>query len=679
MNAQQLLSQYKSISSQMQEINDAILKHDKLYYEDNAPEISDEDYDKLRLHINELNKQRLDLHKQITQEYGIELELDNYEALSSIGNDIQNNKFQKVSHSKPMLSLDNAFNQEDLEDFIKRIYKFLNIPDTTPIQYCIEHKIDGLSAALVYRNGRLAKALTRGNGYVGEDVTHNTLVIEAIPKTIHLKDTVEIRGEIYMPTKAFLELNATSDKPFSSPRNAAAGSLRQLDPTITASRNLSFFAYTIDQGESSYSRQSDRLRALQDLGFDVADYSLATTTEEIMAAYNNISDARGGLPYEIDGIVVKVDDLAMQERLGFVGRTPRHSVAVKFKAVEKTTMVRNIEFSVGRTGKITPVAILEPVNIMGSNISRVTMHNFDEIRRHDIRIGDTVNLIRSGDVIPKIIENVIDPEHDKRASVVIPDHCPSCGSALNKDKDVVDIFCVNQACQAKRLRYLEYFVSRECFNILGLGSKQLAQLIDLGMIHDATDIFSLHNYRDKIAALDGWGKTSADNLMRSIDNAKSIKFDRFIASLGINGVGSVAAGNIAKKFESMDNLLAANLDEIISIDMIGDVIARDLHKFLTANTDFIKALAECVNIMYEDDIPVDTDNKYYGKTVVFTGTMSISRAMAKEMAKRRGMQVMSSVSGKTDYLVCGDKPGSKLTKAVELGVTVVYEDEWIEG
>lgn len=451
-----------------------------------------------------------------------------------------------------------------------------------------------------------------------------------------------------------------------------------MDQNITASRKLEFFAYSIQYDDiDQCTKQSDRLGFLQSINFSTSPYYVTSSIDRIIDIYNNTSNTRWLLQHAIDGIVVKANSIELQDKLGFAGRIPRHSVAMKFKAEEKCTTVIDVEFSVGRTGKITPVAILEPVNIMGANIARVTMHNFDEIRRHDLRIGDTVKLIRSGDVIPKIIENVIDKHHDSREVLLAPDTCPSCNCALSKDPKLVDIFCPNtKGCHAQQLRYMEYFVSRGCFNIVGLGAKQIEQLSSLGYLKNVLDIFDLHMHIDYISKLDGWGIVSANNIINSIEQAKSIEFANFIMSLGINGVGATISESIARKVKNIDAFLDCSFDDILSINMIGEMVAKEIFNFVSTEKEFITKLANCVSIRYTLDVP-DSNSKYAGKTVVFTGTLSISRAMAKEIAKRRGLQIMSDVSRNTDYVVCGVKPGSKFTRAEQLGLNIVYEEQWM--
>lgn len=679
---EEILDVYNSIVAKMHAMSDEILRHDQLYYELNDPEISDHEYDELRANFNALNADRVRIFNEISEIYNVALPDEKFDALISIGNKIQSNKFGKVRHSRPMLSLDNAFDRNDLIEFLKRMNKFLNVDDDVGgdncSEFCIEHKIDGLSLAIIYKDGRVDRALTRGNGYIGEDVTHNILAIDAIPKRIALKGIVEVRGEIYMKIQDFISLNEQSYKQFSTPRNAAAGSLRQLDPSITASRKLEFFAYGIYCDETDqYKRQSDRLDFLQHLGFKTSEYYVANSVDGIMSVYNVVCGKRDGLSYAIDGIVAKANDISVQDKLGFVGRVPRHSIAIKFKAEEKLTTVTDVEFSIGRTGKITPVAIVDPVNIMGANITRVTMHNFDEIKRHDLRIGDTVKLVRSGDVIPKITENVIDELHASRSILTEPDVCPSCGCHLKKDENVVDVFCQNSTgCRAQQLRYIEYFVSKNCFNIMGLGKKQISQLFELGYLNNVIDIFNLHAHVDAISKLDGWGVVSVNNLINSINNAKSIEFKNFVMSLGINGVGTSISDSIVQHCQTVDNFLDCSLGDILSINMIGSLVAQNVYNFILEKKCFVRELLRYIDLQYTRS---DFDNlgKNSGKTVVFTGTLSISRAMAKEIAKRRGLQIMSDVSKNTDYLVCGDKPGSKLLKAEQIGVAVVYEDQWM--
>ena len=658
---------------QIKKLSEEIKYHDDLYYNKSTPILSDFEYDELRKKLLHLENLFPDL-------------ISNDSPSKKVGADIKSSSFAKVVHENPMLSLENAFDEKDMSDFIERISKFLNEnPDN--LSFCAEHKIDGLSASIVYKNGKLSTASTRGNGFIGEDITENIKTITNIPKSIPvLKGTTEIRGEVYMPISSFEELNKqreiNQEQLFANPRNAASGSLRQLDSSITKSRNLLFFAYYVKSEELSFKHQSEIMEFLKKSGFDTTDYKLCQSIEKIMTIYKSIENSRNSLPYEIDGVVFKLNNIEYQERLGFTGRTPKHSIAFKFPPEEVKTVIKEIEINVGRTGVITPVAILKPVKIGGVTVSRSTLHNFDEIERLDIRIGDTVVIKRSGDVIPKIIS--VDMSLRNKDSVVFksPKTCPSCGTEIAKDHQMVARYCPNHySCPSQIIGYMTYFVSKTCFNIEGLAKKQIETLYKECLLKNPSDIFKLTI--NDIENKPGFGKVSANKLLNSISKSKKIEFFRFITALGIPNIGEISARALADRFESVYDFLKASIDELKEIEGIGQLVAEDIHDFVNIdiNVSFINELLQYIDIVYSNTLMdnVDKSNKFFGKKIVFTVKMTeISRDEAKSKAIKLGAKIGSSVSTNTDYVVVGEKAGSKLKKAIELNIPILTEKEWKE-
>ena len=644
-------------------------RHDELYYNKAEPEISDWEYDQLRRLLNAIEAKFPELKESNSPSQKVGAPVSG--ALS------------KIMHKKPMLSLENAFLIADLGNFIERIQNFLNKSEN--LEFCAEHKIDGLSASIFYKNGQIAYAATRGDGYIGEDVTKNIKTISDIPKHINSTDEIEIRGEVYMPTKSFIDLNKhreeIGEKLFANPRNAAAGSLRQLNADVTKSRHLGFFAYYADTFDRNWriSKQTEVMEFLKQLGFQIAGYRLCHSLDEIDKYCKDTLQKRPDLPYEIDGAVFKINSLKLQERLGFVGRNPRHSIAFKFPAEESETKILDISVGVGRTGKITPVAILEPVNLNGAVVSKATLHNFNEIERKQIAIGDTVKILRSGDVIPKII-TVTKKSGNK--IFAIPKICPSCGVDLVQYPGVVDLYCPNHYdCPAQVVRYISYFVSKSCLDIPGLGEKQVAEFFEEGRIKTALDIFRLREKESTmpLASKLGWGKVSAQKLYAAIENSRNVALSRFIVSLGIPGVGEVIAKLLADRFKNIESLQNAEKADLVELDGLGDLMAEEIYAFFRndINIKFIEDFKKWVTVSYNEKI-VDRNSALYGKTVVFTGTLSrLSRNEAKQIATSKGAKIGSSISSKTDIVVVGENPGAKLKKAAELGIKIMSEAEFL--
>ncbi len=642
-------------------------RHDDLYYNKAEPEITDWEYDQLRLRLNEIEAKFPELKSESSPS-------------QKVGAPVSST-FSKITHKKPMLSLENAFSSEDLEDFIERVQNFLNT--TTNLEFCAEHKIDGLSASIFYKNGQLTYAATRGDGYVGEDVTDNIKTILDIPKSIDYTGEIEIRGEVYMSINSFTELNKqreeAGEKLFANPRNAAAGSLRQLDAEVTKQRNLGFFAYYVDGDNLNINTQIEVMEFIKKLGFSTSEYKLCHSLMDMEKYCQDTSQKRQNLPYEIDGAVFKLNSLELQNRLGFVGRNPRHSIAFKFPAEEAETRILDISIGVGRTGKITPVAILEPVNLNGAMVSRATLHNFSEIERKQIAVGDTVKILRSGDVIPKIIAVT---KKSGNATFAMPATCPSCGADLVQYPGLIDLFCPNHyGCSAQAVRYISYFVSKNCLDIPGLGEKQVEEFFEEGRIKTALDIFKLQEKEvdTPLASKPGWGKVSAKKLYDAIENSRNVTLARFIVSLGIPGVGEVIAQLLADHFKNIENLQRAEKADLVELEGLGDLMAEEIYAFFRneVNIKFIEEYKTLVTISHKEK-SVDTNSALYGKTIVFTGTLSkLSRNEAKQIAISKGANVSSAISGKTDIVVVGENPGSKLKKASELGIKIMSEEEFL--
>jgi DNA ligase (NAD+) len=643
------------------------------YHMHDAPVMTDAEYDALRREAEAL----LAAHP----------ELGDAQALAEIGAKPAA-KFKKIIHATPMLSLDNIFAPEDFPEFCARIRRFLGLGGA-PLEFVAEPKIDGLSISLTYEHHKFIAAATRGDGTEGEDVTANLLTLQSLPLSLpgDAPARIEIRGEVYMTKADFLALNAAQEKQFANPRNAAAGSLRQLDPAITAQRKLSLFAYA--QGESSAPVAQTHWEYLQKLeawGFTVNPLSKLISEAEAEDFQNSIGGARANLPYDIDGVVYKVNDLALQNRLGFAGRAPRWAIAWKFPAERASTFLEDIEIQVGRTGALTPRARLTPVNVGGVLVQYATLHNEDEIARKDVRIGDIVELQRAGDVIPQIIGLLKRGENTK--PFVFPTHCPVCGSLAVRDADEAVRRCTGGlSCPAQVTERLIHFCSRGAFDIEGMGEKTVVEFHDAGLIKSAPDIFRLPEHEAEIAAREGWGRLSAAKLTAAIEARRTIALPRFIFALGIRRVGENNAKLLARHYGTYanwrHNMQAATEIgsdarlELGSISGIGPAIATDLAAFFAEphNLATLDALQVCLTIT---DAPSagGGDSPLAGKTIVFTGTLSMARPEAKARAESLGAKVTESVSKKTDYVVVGADAGSKAKKAAALGLTTLTEDEF---
>ena len=671
-----------------------IAEHNRLYYQEDSPRISDADYDALRQRLQALEAAFPDLRSAAseTQKVGA--------APSS--------KFKKIRHAVPMLSLDNAFSEGDVVDFVGRIRRFLGLSEEAPLAFTAEPKIDGLSCSLRYERGRLIHAATRGDGAEGEDVTANVRTIADIPDKLPFvaPEIAEIRGEIYLSHADFAAINArqaeAGEKLFANPRNAAAGSLRQLDPAITASRPLRFFAYT--WGEMSAlpaATQVGMVEAFRAWGFPTNPLMVrCADAAALMAHYRTIEAMRASLGYDIDGVVYKVDDLALQQRLGFVARSPRWATAHKFPAEQATTLLEAIDIQVGRTGAHTPVAKLRPVTVGGVVVSNATLHNADEIARKDIRIGDTVVIQRAGDVIPQVVEVQFDRRPEGSEPFVFPHLCqcdlktPLKREMTAAGEEGAVARCTGEfACPFQRVEHLRHFVSRRAFDIEGLGEKQIAFFFDKGLIREPADIFTLEA-RDtaaltKIANFEGFGDTSVRNLFAAIAARRVIALDRLIYALGVRHIGETTARVLARAYGSWDGFHAACVRiadgdgeaaaEMDALDQIGEAVVEALKAFFSEphNASMVERLVAAL-ARIEDAEQVRSDTAVAGKTVVFTGSLEkMTRDEAKAQAERLGAKVAGSVSKKTDIVVAGPGAGSKLDKARELNIRVMSEDEWL--
>ncbi len=673
--------------AELKRLSREIARHRRLYFQLDNPEVSDADFDAL-VKLNEAIEARFPELKRADSP------TDQVGAEAAQG-------FAKVRHLRPMLSLDNAFTNEEVVEFVGRVRRFLGLRPEAQVELAAEPKIDGLSANLRYEGGELILGATRGDGAIGEDITQNLRRIGDIPHRLKGKNhprVVEIRGEVYMPKPGFMKLNRAREKegeaPFANPRNAAAGSVRQLDAEITAGRPLNFFAYAL--GETEDWKQPPKthgeiLDRLEDWGFTVNPRrEIARDVPKALAFYDKLAGSRATLDYDIDGVVYKVNDLAFQERLGFVGRAPRWAIAHKFPAEQAVTRVYDIAIQVGRTGTLTPVAELEPVNVGGVMVSRATLHNEDEIGRKDIRIGDRVVVQRAGDVIPQIV-SVVDGERKGRARpFVFPRTCPECGAhAIREEGEAARRCTGGLTCPAQAMERLRHFVSRAAFDIEGLGWKHIEALHKDGIIKSPSDIFHLKKRRKDLLDREGWGETSVDNLLAAIEARRRIALDRFIYSLGIRQVGEATAKLLARHYGSFDSWKTAMMEakdanspaheDLDNIDQIGPSVAGDLVAFFAEdhNAREIARLAGAIEI--EDYArPAASDSPVNGKIVVFTGTLErMTRDEAKAKAEALGAKVASSVSRKTDYVIAGADSGSKATKARELGLRILDEGEWL--
>lgn len=653
------------MKERMDELIDYINKASYEYYVLDNPTITDQEYDD---YYNEL--------LSIEEKYP-ELKRED-SPTNRVGGAVLD-KFEKVTHDHPMLSFDDIFNEEEIILFDERIKKVVSTA-----HYTLEPKMDGLSGSLIYKKGVLVRGATRGDGVTGEDITTNIKTIKSVPLRLTEDIDIEVRGEIYMSKKSFLEANRekvkNGEKEFANPRNAAAGSIRQLDSKVAAKRNLDFMAYFIPNPEDyGIKTQKESLEFLRKLGF-VTNYKLngyAKNVKDITNYIDSLSEKRDNLPFEIDGVVLKVDNLEDEKRLGFTSRVPRWGIAYKFPAKEVLTTLKEIKFTVGRTGKITPNAIFSPVHVSGSLVSKATLHNSDYCIDKDVRVGDTISIRKAGDVIPEVVEVKLDRRKEDSVPFKMIENCPMCNSILVR-KDA-NHYCKNEHCPSRKIESLIHFSSRDAMYIEGFGESIVEDFYNLGYLKNIDDFYTLDKYKDELMLLEGFGEKSISKLLESASNSKKNSLERLLFGLGIRYVGKKTAKILSKYYKTMDNLIKADFDELKSINDIGDVIAKSIVDYFSdeKNINLINRLKDLnLNMRYLGEEVNTSNENINGKTFVITGTLSRPRDEIKEEIEGLGGNVTGSVTKKTDYVIAGEKAGSKLTKANELGIRVLTEEEY---
>lgn len=654
------------MKQRIDELIKIINKASEEYYTNDNPTITDQEYDDYYHELEKLEQQYPELIREDSP-------------TKRVGGKIID-EFKKVSHEIPMMSLGDIFSEDEIFEFDQRIKK--TIPNPT---YVCELKIDGLSVSLLYENGKLIRGATRGNGIIGEDITHNVETIKSIPLVINDKRKIEVRGEIYMPKKSFNKLNQErkekGESLFANPRNAAAGSVRQLDSKIAAKRNLSTFIYHLPSSDDfNIKYHHESLSFMKELGFVVnPNIKIADNVNEVINYVKEWTEKRESLPYEIDGIVIKVDKIEDQKKLGYTSRTPKWAIAYKFPAVEVLTKIKNIEFCVGRTGKITPRADLDPVHLAGSIIKSVTLHNEDYIKEKDIMINDTIVLHKAGDVIPEVVKVL----KERRTGIEIPfkmiKNCPICNSKLEKKETEANYFCSNPNCDARNIEGLIHFSSRETMNIEGFGESIVEDFYNEGYLKTICDYYTLYNHKEDLKELEGFGEKSVNNLLQNIEKSKKNSLEKLLFALGIRYIGKKTAKILAINYRNIDKLMSAEYEDLVKIQDIGEVIADSVYKFFKEEKN-IKTINELkllgVNMEYKGNESID-DN-FNNKTFVLTGTLSkLTRDEASIEIENRGGKVTSSVTKKTDYVIVGENPGSKYQKAKDLNINILNEEEFL--
>ncbi|MGQ9797909.1 MAG: NAD-dependent DNA ligase LigA [Ignavibacterium sp.] len=666
-----------SVEKKIQKLREEIEKYDYHYYVLAQPLISDEEYDKLYKELEKLESENPHL---ITPD----------SPTQRVGKDLTK-EFKPVNHLAPMLSLANTYDEQDVYDFDRRVRE--GLPANEKVEYVVEYKIDGASVSLRYIDGKLFTAATRGDGTVGEEITNNVKTIKAVPLKIkkpvgtkYKLNDFEARGEIYMNIADFEALNKerekNGEKLFANPRNSAAGTLKLQNPQIVASRKLNIFLYSLISLEDEFQSQSENLELLKQMGFRVnPDYRVCKNIEEVLQVCKEFEEKRDRLEYEIDGAVIKVNSIRQQNILGSIAKSPRWAVAYKFKAKQAFTYVRDIVWQVGRTGAVTPVAELEPVFLAGSTISRATLHNYDEIKRKDIRVGDKVVIEKGGDVIPKVVAVITEERKSNSKPTKPPERCPVCNSKLYKPEDEVAFYCENPECPAQIKGRLIHFASRGAMDIEGLGEALVDLFVEKGFLKTFSDIYELKNHRDELIQIERLGEKSIDNLLNAIEKSKSQPFEKVLFALGIRYVGAGVAQKLAEHFGSIDALINASEEEILSVYEIGPSISRSVKQFFSDkyNLELIEKLKKAgLNFSSEQKKPVK-DNFFKEKTFVLTGTLSsFSRDEAAARIKKLGGKIASAVSKNTDYVIAGEKAGSKLDKAKSLGVKILNEEGFLK-
>jgi DNA ligase (NAD+) len=657
--------------ARLRELREQLTYHAHRYYVLDDPVIADVEYDRMFQELLEIEEQFPEL---ITPDSP---------SLRVGGAPLEG--FAEAEHAYPMLSLDNVFAPTELASFENKIHRYLQ--STEPLTYSMEPKLDGLAVELVYEKGVFVQGSTRGDGLVGENITAQLQTVQAIPlhlmNGVHsIPDQLVVRGEVFLPRKGFAELNrqrAEQGEPlFANPRNAAAGSLRQLDPKVTATRPLSFFVYTVANTSVVPSRNLEELFGwLGRIGFRVNPLiRFCCSLVEVQTHYEYLQQVRHELEYEIDGMVIKVSDFALQQRLGNTARAPRWATAWKFPAIQATTMMTNVDFQVGRTGSVTPVAILEPVNVDGAVVQRASLHNRDEIERKGLMIGDHVLIQRAGDVIPEVVKPVMEQRTGREQSIVFPDRCPVCSHPLERPEGEVIIRCINPHCPAQRLQSLIYFAGKSGLDIEGLGRRNMEQLVNVGLVMDIPDIFRLAH--EELARLDGWGEKSADNALLAIENAKHTSLSRFLGALGIRYVGEVTAELLAHHFKTLDAVMAAERDDLLEVEGIGDQAAASLIDYFS-DSSTRQMLARLLELGLNIKPPETGTKPLDGEVFLFTGSLqAMSRNEAKQLVKEMGGQVVSGISKRVTHLIAGEKGGGKLKRAADMGIPIIKEEEFLQ-
>ena len=657
----------ENASKRMDELISIINQTSYEYYVLDKPTITDQEYDDYYTELQRLEKKYPELKREDSPTVRVG------------GNAID--KFNKVEHKTPMLSFDDIFNEEEIAWFDERIKKTIDNPT-----YTLEPKMDGLSGSLIYEKGILVRAATRGDGVVGEDITINVKTIRTVPLRLTKDIDIEVRGEIYMTFKSFDKANKEREKNgetlFANPRNAAAGSIRQLDSKVTAKRGLDFLAYFIPNPEDyGIKTQAETVTFLKELGFKT-NYDLngfAHTTKEIYDYIEDLGKKRDSLPFPIDGVVLKVDSLSDEKKLGITSRVPRWGIAYKFPAEEVLTKLTNIEFCVGRTGKITPRADLTPVHLAGSVVSSVTLHNEDYIKEKDIKIGDTISIHKAGDVIPEVVEVKKERRTGKEIDFKMATVCPICGSKLVRKESEAAWFCLNEKCDARKIEGLIHFASRDAMNLDGFGDSIIEDFYNMGYLHSIDEYYTLYTHKEDLKELEGFGEKSINNLLDSIENSKENSLERLLFGLGIRHVGKKTAKILAINYHTLDNIMNASFDSLCAISDIGEIIATSIVEYFNndKNKDIINKLKDYnVNMEYKG-VKKELDEEFNEKTFVLTGTINMPRDEAKNLIELRGGKVTSSVTRKTDVVIVGENPGSKYNKALELNINIWDEDTFL--
>ncbi|PTF61371.1 DNA ligase [Staphylococcus chromogenes] len=656
------------LSKRVKVLHELLHQYNYEYHVKDNPSVPDSEYDKLLHELIDIETQHPELKTADSPTV-------------RVGGEAQSS-FEKVRHETPMLSLSNAFNEDDLRRFDQRVREAVG-----EVSYMCELKIDGLAVSLKYENGRLIQGLTRGDGTTGEDITENLKTIHAIPLTLKQPISFEVRGEAYMPRKSFMKLNEEKEKkgeaPFANPRNAAAGSLRQLDSKLAAARKLDIFLYSInDFTELDATSQSEALTELDELGFKTnPERIIAKTIDDVLDYIAHWTTSRDALSYDIDGIVIKVNAIEHQEEMGFTQKSPRWAIAYKFPAEEVVTTLLDIELSIGRTGVVTPTAVLEPVHVAGTTVSRASLHNEDLIHERDIRIGDEVVVKKAGDIIPEVVRVILDRRPENTEKYHMPTHCPSCGHELVRIEGEVALRCINPKCQAQLIEGLKHFVSRQAMNIDGLGTKIIEQLYYHELIKDVADIFYLK--KEDLLPLERMGEKKIDNLMQAIENAKSQSLEHLLFGLGIRHLGVKASRVLAEKYETIDRLMQVTENELVEIYDVGEKLAQSFVTYMgneDIRTLIDKLKTQQVNMNYtgQKTSQIEGHPEFQGKTIVLTGKLEqMTRNEASEWLQRQGAKVTSSVTKSTDLVIAGKDAGSKLTKATSLGTTIWNEQEFV--